>query len=94
MERLDQYWSRTYAGVKPIEQSPRDALRRFWYETASGHPAAIRMTAEVLGREAAATSAATAAADVVHRGLAGYAVVTSTGGSVTGRAGPYRPRPT
>jgi predicted TIM-barrel fold metal-dependent hydrolase len=51
MERLDQYWSRTYAGARPIEQSPRDALRRFWYETASGHPAAIRMTAEAIGAD-------------------------------------------
>ncbi len=51
MERLDQYWSRTYAGARPLEQSPREALRRFWYETASGHPAAIRMTAEVLGAD-------------------------------------------
>jgi predicted TIM-barrel fold metal-dependent hydrolase len=51
MERLEQYWSRTYAGVKPLAQSPREALRRFWYETASAHPAAIRMTAETLGAD-------------------------------------------
>lgn len=51
MERLEQYWSRVHAGARPLSQPPRDALRRFWYETASGHPAAIRMSAEVLGAD-------------------------------------------
>jgi predicted TIM-barrel fold metal-dependent hydrolase len=51
MERLEQYWSRVHAGARPLAESPRAALRRFWYETASGHPAAIRMTAEVLGAD-------------------------------------------
>jgi two-component system, cell cycle response regulator len=46
-----------------------------------------RMTAEVLGREAAETTPTRAANDVVRRGLAGYAVVTSTVGKVTGQAG-------
>ena len=30
---------------------PIEALRRYYLETASGHPAAIRMTAEVLGAD-------------------------------------------
>ncbi|HET6816512.1 MAG TPA: diguanylate cyclase [Mycobacteriales bacterium] len=46
-----------------------------------------RMTAEVLGREAVSTSASRATADVVGRGLAAYAVVTSKNGTITGRAG-------
>lgn len=51
LERLEQYWSRVHAGARPLAQPPREALRRFWYETASGHPAAIRMTAEVIGAD-------------------------------------------
>ncbi|HET7529775.1 MAG TPA: diguanylate cyclase [Mycobacteriales bacterium] len=57
-----------------------------------------RLTAEVLGREAVGTSAGHATADVVKRGLAAYAVVTSKSGAVTGRAGslpvggPLRPQ--
>jgi predicted TIM-barrel fold metal-dependent hydrolase len=49
MERLDQYWERVHAGRRPLPVRPAEALRRFYVETASGHPAAIRMTAEVLG---------------------------------------------
>lgn len=49
LERLDQYCSRVHAGAKPLPEPPREVLRRFWYETASAHGAAIRMTAEVLG---------------------------------------------
>jgi predicted TIM-barrel fold metal-dependent hydrolase len=49
MERLDQYWERVHAGKRPLPLRPVEALRRFYLETASGHPAAIRMTAEVLG---------------------------------------------
>ena len=49
MERLDQYWERVHAGNRPLPVRPVEALRRFYLETASGHPAAIRMTAEVLG---------------------------------------------
>jgi predicted TIM-barrel fold metal-dependent hydrolase len=51
MERLDQYWTRMHAGSRPLAEPPRLALRRFWYETASGHPAAIQMTAQVLGSD-------------------------------------------
>jgi predicted TIM-barrel fold metal-dependent hydrolase len=49
IERLDQYWDRVHAGSKPLPVAPLDALRRFYLETASGHPAAIRMTAEIMG---------------------------------------------
>ena len=51
MERLEHYWSRVHAGAQSLAQPPREALRRFWYETASGHPAAIRLTAEVIGAD-------------------------------------------
>jgi aminocarboxymuconate-semialdehyde decarboxylase len=51
LERLEQYCSRVHAGSRPLPAPPRDLLRRFWYETASGHPAAIRMTAEVIGAD-------------------------------------------
>lgn len=49
LERLEQYWARVHAGARPLAEPPRDALRRFWYETASAHPTAIRMTAEAIG---------------------------------------------
>jgi aminocarboxymuconate-semialdehyde decarboxylase len=49
IERLDQYWERVHAGERPLPVRPVEALRRFYLETASGHPAAIRMTAEVMG---------------------------------------------
>lgn len=49
IERLDQYWERVHAGSRPLPVRPVEALRRFYLETASGHPAAIRMTAEVMG---------------------------------------------
>lgn len=49
LERLEQYWARVHAGRRPLDAPPREALRRFWYETASAHPAAIRMTAETIG---------------------------------------------
>ena len=49
VERLDQYWERVHAGERPLPVRPVEALRRFYLETASGHPAAIRMTAEVIG---------------------------------------------
>ena len=50
VERLDQYWERVHAGgKKPLPVAPTEALRRFYLETASAHPAAIRMTAEVIG---------------------------------------------
>jgi predicted TIM-barrel fold metal-dependent hydrolase len=51
LERLEQYWSRVHAGKRALPVPPREGLRRFWYETASGHPAAIRMTAEVIGTD-------------------------------------------
>jgi predicted TIM-barrel fold metal-dependent hydrolase len=51
LERLEQYWSRVHAGKRPLPLPPREALRQFWYETASGHPAAIRMTADVIGTD-------------------------------------------
>lgn len=47
-----------------------------------------RLAAEVLAREAA-TSPPQAAADVVARGLAAYAVVVGTDGRVTGQAGHF-----
>ena len=46
-----------------------------------------RLAAEVLAREAAATTPAQAAQDVVSRRLASYAVVVDTAGRVTGQAG-------
>jgi predicted TIM-barrel fold metal-dependent hydrolase len=49
VERLDQYWERVHAAERPLPVRPVEALRRFYLETASGHPAAIRMTAEVIG---------------------------------------------
>lgn len=49
IERLDQYWERVHAAKRPLPVRPVDALKRFYLETASGHPAAIRMTAEVMG---------------------------------------------
>ncbi len=49
IERLDQYWERVHAGKRPLPMRPAEALRRFYLETASGHPAAIRLTAEVVG---------------------------------------------
>ena len=48
-ERLDQYWERVHAAERPLPVRPTEALRRFFLETASAHPAAIRMTAEVIG---------------------------------------------
>jgi predicted TIM-barrel fold metal-dependent hydrolase len=48
-ERLDQYWERVHAAERPLPVRPTKALRRFYLETASAHPAAIRMTAEVVG---------------------------------------------
>jgi len=49
IERLEGYWARVHAGARPLAVRPIEALRRFYLETASGHPAAIRMTAEVMG---------------------------------------------
>jgi predicted TIM-barrel fold metal-dependent hydrolase len=49
IERLEGYWERVHAGARPLAARPIEALRRFYLETASGHPAAIRMTAEVMG---------------------------------------------
>ncbi|HEX2828334.1 MAG TPA: amidohydrolase family protein [Burkholderiales bacterium] len=49
VERLDQYWERVHAAARPLPVAPTEALRRFYLETASAHPAAIRMTAEVIG---------------------------------------------
>lgn len=51
VERLDQYWERVHAAERPLPVTPTQALRRFFFETASGHPAAIRMTAEVVGSD-------------------------------------------
>lgn len=48
-ERLDQYWERMHPTAKPLAIRPTEALRRFFLETASAHPAAIRLTAEVMG---------------------------------------------
>jgi aminocarboxymuconate-semialdehyde decarboxylase len=49
IERLEGYWERVHAGERPLPVRPLEALRRYYLETASGHPAAIRMTAEVMG---------------------------------------------
>lgn len=49
VERLDQYWERVHSAERPWPVRPTEALRRFFLETASAHPAAIRMTAEVMG---------------------------------------------
>ena len=51
VERLDQYWERVHAAEKPLPMRPTEALRRFFLETASAHPAAVRMTAEVIGSD-------------------------------------------
>lgn len=50
-ERLDQYWSRVHAGGDVLDQMPREALRRFYFETASGDSSAIRLAAEVVGTD-------------------------------------------
>lgn len=50
-ERLQQYWERVHAGPRPLPVAPEEALRRFWYETASAHPAAIRLAAEIVGTD-------------------------------------------
>ena len=50
-ERLQQYWERVHAGPRPLPVPPEEALRRFWYETASAHPAAIRLAAEIVGAD-------------------------------------------
>jgi len=47
--RLDQYWGRVHAGGRTLAEPPSDALRKFWYETSSAHPAGIRMAAETIG---------------------------------------------
>jgi predicted TIM-barrel fold metal-dependent hydrolase len=51
VERLDQYWERVHAGERPLPLKPTEALRRFYLETASAHPTAIRMTAEAIGAD-------------------------------------------
>ncbi|MCI3952422.1 MAG: Amidohydrolase family [Burkholderiales bacterium] len=51
IERLEGYWARVHAGARPLPVRPVEALRRYYLETASGHPAAIRMTAEVMGAD-------------------------------------------
>jgi predicted TIM-barrel fold metal-dependent hydrolase len=51
LERLEGYWSRVHAGERPLPVRPLEALRRYYLETASGHPAAIRMTANVMGAD-------------------------------------------
>ncbi len=51
VERLEGYWERVHAGERPLPVRPIEALRRFYLETASGHCAAIRMTAEVMGAD-------------------------------------------
>ncbi|MGQ0751376.1 MAG: amidohydrolase family protein [Betaproteobacteria bacterium] len=51
IERLEGYWSRVHAGERPLPVRPVEALRRYYLETASGHSAAIRMTAEVMGAD-------------------------------------------
>jgi len=49
-ERLEEYWRRVHAGdLSTAMPPPVEALRRFYYETASGDPRAIRLAAEVLG---------------------------------------------
>jgi predicted TIM-barrel fold metal-dependent hydrolase len=48
-ERLDQYWHRVHAGTRDLPVPPVEALRRFYYETASGDARAIRLAAEVIG---------------------------------------------
>jgi predicted TIM-barrel fold metal-dependent hydrolase len=51
LERLEGYWARVHAGERPLPVRPLEALRRYYLETASGHPAAIRMTADVMGAD-------------------------------------------
>ena len=51
IERLEGYWERVHAGERPLPVRPIEALGRYYLETASGHPAAIRMTAEVMGAD-------------------------------------------
>ena len=45
------HWERVHAAERPLPVRPVEALRRYYLETASGHPAAIRMTAEVTGAD-------------------------------------------
>ncbi|MBC7778746.1 MAG: amidohydrolase family protein [Proteobacteria bacterium] len=50
-ERLDQYWQRVHAGGNVPSESPREGMRRFHFETASGDAGAIRLAADVVGVE-------------------------------------------
>lgn len=50
-ERLDEYWRRVHVGGASMKQLPSQALRRFYYETASAHPVAISTAASILGAD-------------------------------------------
>jgi predicted TIM-barrel fold metal-dependent hydrolase len=50
-ERLDEYWNRVHAGSATMKQLPSEALRRFYYETASAHPHAIALAASIFGSD-------------------------------------------
>lgn len=50
-ERLDEYWRRVHVGSPSLKQLPSQALRRFYYETASAHPEAIATAARLFGCE-------------------------------------------
>jgi predicted TIM-barrel fold metal-dependent hydrolase len=51
VQRLDHFWERMNAGVRPIPVRPSVALRRFHLGTASAHPAAILMAARIMGAD-------------------------------------------
>ena len=51
VRRLDHFWERMNAGVRPIPIRPSTALRRFHIGTASAHPASILMAAKVMGAD-------------------------------------------
>lgn len=50
-ERLDQYWERVHTGSTTLETRPSEAIRRFYFETASAHPATIATAASILGSD-------------------------------------------
>ncbi len=50
-ERLDQYWERVHAGSATLTTRPSEAVRRFYFETASAHPEAISIAASILGSD-------------------------------------------
>lgn len=49
--RIDEYWKRLHAAPNALTEPPVEALRKFYIETASADPGAIRLAAETLGAD-------------------------------------------